>query len=355
MWSTDYTRELYEAIDRDGISMAPVRRAGCLARRAPDVVHIHWTPLLTRTWPMPVGGLLWLLVLVILKMRGTKIVHTAHNIRPHEGWASETERRVQTWIDGLVDGVVLHTPSAHDELVAGRPGLRNAAFRFVPLGLANPAAVGSISRAEARRRIGIRSSGPVLLAFGSIRRYKGFHAFGSVLRRLPTEDVQVLIAGQPWDTDLASQLKGQAAADPRLTVCLGRLEDDDLATLISASDAVVLPYADVHSSGVAVLALASGRPLIGAARGMIPWLRDLHGAEWVHTYEGTFDDRAFQDSLRWLEGRSDGSSPVRQPSWTEIADATVDFYREIVGRNGETSQATRGRRRISLRRHRTDR
>jgi glycosyltransferase involved in cell wall biosynthesis len=50
----------------------------------------------------------------------------------------------------------------------------------------------------------------------------------------------------------------------------GRLEDDEPATLIRASDAVVLPHSDVLSSGVAVLALASGRPLIGAARGMIP-------------------------------------------------------------------------------------
>jgi glycosyltransferase involved in cell wall biosynthesis len=52
------------------------------------------------------------------------------------------------------------------------------------------------------------------------------------------------------------------AVDGRVVLRLGRVPEDEVTSLLAASDVVVLPFRRITTSGSAMLALAHGRPLI---------------------------------------------------------------------------------------------
>lgn len=119
-----------------------------------------------------------------------------------------------------------------------------------------------------------------LLAFGTLRRNKGFaDAITAVLRlREEGADVRLLIAGGAHDLerDHAQELQALADLHPEaVTLRLGHVPDEALPGLFAEVDALILPYRDFASqSGVAILAATNERPLIATAAGGLSVLFD---------------------------------------------------------------------------------
>jgi glycosyltransferase involved in cell wall biosynthesis len=67
-----------------------------------------------------------------------------------------------------------------------------------------------------------------------------------------------------------------AGNDPRIHLYPGFIADEAMQTYLLASDAVVVPYREILTSGTAMLALSFGRPVVSVALG---FLKDVVGAE----------------------------------------------------------------------------
>jgi len=58
--------------------------------------------------------------------------------------------------------------------------------------------------------------------------------------------------------------------DKRIKVFLDFIPDNDIQIYMNAADIIVLPYLDILNSGVAILAMSFGKPVIAPRTGSIP-------------------------------------------------------------------------------------
>ena len=258
-----YQRLLYDAVEAAGGTLLEPGGLSGRNLRASDgpgrVLHVHW---LWLKGPRPRRFLRSRRYVRLLKQAGElgwKRIWTAHNVHAHEG--TEEDRWLSRQLSSNVDGVIVHSREAED-VVRKTYGLR-CPVEVIPHGHYRDAypKAGSISRDDARARIGMTSERPMLLAFGQIRPYKGFV---DLVERFATSDLDatLVIAGRPMDPATAATLESAAASDERIVTDLRFHDPDATALLFAASDRVVLPYRRVTTSGTLALALSLERPVV---------------------------------------------------------------------------------------------
>jgi beta-1,4-mannosyltransferase len=287
-------------------------RALLLARW--DVIHMHWPDALVGR-PGRCRSLVAtaLLALGILRARltGRRIVRTVHNVTPHET-QPVTTRAVLRLLDRSTAGWIRlndHTPT---------PGTGRAVT--IPHG--------TYSAWFARSPHPDRVAGRLLCA-GLVRPYKGVEDLLRVFGEVPDRGLTLHVCGHAPDAGYGDLLRATAEEDPRVTLDLRRLSDDELATQIGEASLVVLPYRQFHNSGIALLALSLGRPVLVPDN---PVTRDLEtemGAGWVMRFTGDLNsaDLGFAAAEAVFVT---GAPNLAARDWDRIADAHVALFRAVM-------------------------
>jgi glycosyltransferase involved in cell wall biosynthesis len=209
---------------------------------------------------------------------------------------------------------------------AGAPDVRVAPALAPPL----PPAVRS--REEVRAELGVAEGRPLVVAVGRLHPQKGYDvlldAVGPWAR---TDDPPLLaIAG---DGPLHGELAARIAAERLPVVLLGRR--GDVADLLGAADACVLPSRWEGSPFTAQEALRAGAPLVSTRAGGIPELVG-EAAELV----AVGDVQALADALERVLGDPARAAALREAGrrqaaqWPDEAGAgrrVVAVYRELLG------------------------
>ena len=278
----------------------------------PHAVHVQW---LAR----PELDVRWLRGIA----RRRPLVLTAHNAMPRR------ERAYGSWREALTLAarVVVHSKQAADRLVDF--GIDRGKIVRIP-----HAVFDSPGEQEVEP-----PTGSTLLFFGLIRRYKGLDVLVSALpeirRRVP--HVRLVVAGDPLEPiapvlELASSLGVADAIDWRL----GFVPDSDVARLVAAAAAVVLPYREIESSGVLALAFGHGRPAVVSDLGAVgDAVREFGAGRAVPAEDpGALAD-ACADLLtdpEELRRAYDGALAARAVlTWDDAARAHEALYEELVG------------------------
>jgi phosphatidylinositol alpha-mannosyltransferase len=174
-----------------------------------------------------------------------------------------------------------------------------------------------------------------VLFVGRLEERKGFPVAVRAFARLAGiyPDLRLLVIGEGSQRDAVDQL----AADVRARVdMLGRLEDDRLASYLSAADLYVGPALGGESFGIVLAeAMAAGLPIVASA---IDGYRDVarDGVEAVLVPPG--DDEALAAGVRRVLddpvlAKSLGNAGQRraqQFDWGVVADRLESIYREIL-------------------------
>ncbi|WP_286159399.1 glycosyltransferase [Mycobacterium sp. 852002-51961_SCH5331710] len=118
----------------------------------------------------------------------------------------------------------------------------------------------------------VDATAPVVLAFGTITRYKGTdtlcEAWPLVLRKLP--QAELVIAGAV-DSDIDKpELQERLSKLKKVRVALGYVASSDVSSYFAQARCVVLPYKRSSQSGVAHLAHTFARPVVASRVGDIP-------------------------------------------------------------------------------------
>ncbi len=269
-----YQRLLAEALARRGAEVRTENRLSLRRALRPagrdGVVHLHWIEFLIRSTDAgPAAGPLALarsahliLVLIIARARGVRIVWTVHNLRPHEPRRPRLDRTVARLVARLADTVLVHSRHCATQ-VAERLGRsvdvapHGNYIGFYPAPRRD--------RLETRHAHGIPDDAHLLLLFGLIRPYKMIPAAIAEFRRLPGDRFRLLVAGRPLNEQVQREVELAAAGDERIVLRLERIADAEVAELHLAADLAVLAYRDVFSSGALMLALSHGLPVLAAA------------------------------------------------------------------------------------------
>ena len=105
----------------------------------------------------------------------------------------------------------------------------------------------------------------------------------------------------------------------RITMITGFVPDDELQTYFNACDITVLSYAEVLTSGSAMLSLSFGRPVIAPAIG---FMRDVIPPECGHLYDNAEPDglhKAMIDAADKTYDKNTIIEEARKYQWAKTA------------------------------------
>ncbi len=258
-------------------------------RERPDVIHLHCTN----------GILLWLMM--CLRPLRIPLCYTAHDVTPHERF--RLDRLVYRAIHGLADHIICHSRRDRDRLAEEfhlNPGRVSViphgdyAFFTAPggsgaggddagaserasaapgAGTAESDEAGLGKTALARSRLGVADAESVALFFGFVREYKGLdlliEAWDDVRTR--HRGARLLIAGDPSRMSAERLLELRREADRVGAVHrFAYVPFEDVPDYFAAADVLVLPYRRISQSGVLLLSLSVGVPVIATRVGAFP-------------------------------------------------------------------------------------
>ncbi len=243
--------------------------AALLAAEGRAILHLHWEEAFVR-WQADDAAAMAAAEATLAELRafkagGGRIVWTIHNEQPHEGEYLDAFMRLRRGIAALADRVLVHNRAAIP-LIVGQSGADPARIVLLP----HPSYLGVYeSEAETFARAPDWDSRRLLL-FGMLRRYKGLEALIDAMAAAP--EVEVDIVGEATSPDHVDAMMPRIAATPGLTLAPERVEDADVPARLRAHRGLVLPYSRFLTSGVAMLAMTFGRPIIAPD---LPQLREI--------------------------------------------------------------------------------
>ena len=283
-----------------------------------DVFHVHWPEILV-DGHSPAKKLarqvLVLAILVRLRLRGTPVVRTVHNLERPDG----ISRREHWLLDGFDAATTMRIRL--NDVTPVEPGTASAT---IPHGHYRTWFSQFAPAVAQRGRVGF---------VGLVRRYKGVEGLIEAFRATDGEELALRVAGKPSTEELAQTLRGLAAGDERISFLFRFLDDAELVEEVTRSQVVVLPYRFMHNSGATLAALSLDRPVLVPDTEVNRLLAQEVGEGWVHTFDG---DLTADDLRRALDatapGRLAGRPDLAARDWDKVGAAHADAYRQALAR-----------------------
>lgn len=296
-------------------------------RERPDIVHWHEIKL----------PFIEYLIIRCFKKMGIRIVYTAHDVYRLD------DRKAYPYLIKeyrIFDFIISHAEENRG-MIINDMGVPIEKTKVVPHGEYTYLVGEEQKKQEARLILGIPTKAKVLLFFGYIRKYKGLtvliHAISRVRMILP--DIILVIAGQPKEdfTIYEREIERLGLKDVVLTH-LKYIPLHDISTYFWVSDIVVLPYLNIHQSGIAHLAFAHRRPVIVTSVGGLPEVVEegkngyiIPPGDSCVLASAIID--AFSD-IREIEKMGDYAfqhASVKY-SWDKIAEQTIEVYHRLLSK-----------------------
>ena len=307
--------------------------------------------------PAPILHILWnnkfdffdrTLLMAYYRLVGKHVVLTAHNVNMaardgRDRWFNRQSLRIQYQ---LCDHIFVHTSTMKAQLVEqfAVPADR---VTVIPFGINDTIPRTAMTRAQARRQLGIDSQDRTLLFFGQIAPYKGLEYLVEALAILARsgEQVRLVIGGKVkrghedyWST--VQRSIAQFGIGDRVNQEIRFIPDEQVEPFLVASDALVLPYVEIFQSGVPFLAFSFGLPVIATDVGSLR--DDVTGETGVLCRPRDARDlsRAITDfyhsqlhSNRDVAAAKIRTLAAEAHSWETVSDRTTAVYEALgVGR-----------------------
>ncbi|NQX15654.1 glycosyltransferase family 4 protein [Rathayibacter sp. VKM Ac-2857] len=336
-YANPYNARLYTAMTAEGVLVRDLSWARLLLAKV-DVVHLHWPDLTflsgVRRYRIVARLVFFFAFLRVARLRGTRLIWTAHNVTSHEERGTPFLRN---WYRRLLtenlDAIVCLSEEGVTAMRRSYPELAAVPAFVTPHGHYRQDYDFSASRAEARAELGLDPDARLVVSVGQIRPYKNVPTLIERFRDREDDGTLLAIAGNPARGPLRGVIEEAAAGDERIRLELSFLSDERMALWLRASDLVVLPYSAIQNSGSAILAVSADRPVLVPDLGAMHELAALVGPDWVRLYDGAFDTAALDGALAWLDERTvadDASADLSALEWDAIARATIAVYRDVL-------------------------
>jgi beta-1,4-mannosyltransferase len=269
-----YTACYYQALQYEGAEVVEGELSGrwlVSHRGRLDYLHLHWPSFLYRDSGVAAGlarFMRFALLLALARLCRIRLLWTAHNLYPHErSHPAMLDRMGRTMLIRLCHRVFAHGECAAAIVAREFPAVRDKLV-VIPHGHWIDYYAHGTDRVTARARLGIPQDQYVFLSFGSCREYKNLEHLVRSFQQIAPRGSALWIVGRFQDEAYAERVRRQIEERPRgIRLVNSYVPDEDVQYYFHACDSVVLAYADVLTSGGAMLALGFGRPVIAPRLG----------------------------------------------------------------------------------------
>jgi beta-1,4-mannosyltransferase len=325
----------------DWTPMGALLRAGDLWHlHHPETVVYRRSRIASLLETMAFLGLLWL-----ARLRGVRILWTVHDLGSNDGLHPRLEAWFWRAFIPAVDAIICLGERSRALALERYPGLAGRPAHVVPHGHYRDAYPQTLSRAAARRRLGLPPEATVLLHFGLLRPYKNVPHLIRTFRALEAAGTVLLVAGRPFDATVEREIRDAAGGAANLRLDLRPIPAAEVEAWFAASDLVVLPYRRILNSGAALLALTFERPVLVPDLGSMPELQEAFGADWLRLYADDLTPAELAAASEWARSTRRAPLDLRPFDWGAIAGRTQAIY-EGLARRRPQSQRAASRRRI---------
>ncbi len=229
-------------------------------RATARAILAHQPAALILQWWVPFFAPMWIVLARGARRAGIKVLFICHNVLPHE------PRPWDAWLArgalGLGEGFIVHSQEERARLLALLPGRR---VEVSPLPIYDMFATHLMSQDQARRKLELPSTAPVLLFFGLVREYKGLRYLLEAMPaiRAGCPDVRLLVVGEFWENKQVYLDQIVRLGIEQDVIVVDRyVPNEETLLYFSAADVAVLPYTQVTQSAVVQLAFGFGVPVI---------------------------------------------------------------------------------------------
>lgn len=208
-------------------------------------------------------GPLELFNVMLARLLGLRVVITAHDVEAFKAGLSIA--LFVRWAYGASHRVIAHSQIAKRELVE-ELRIDPAKIDVILHGNYLSSVQTDISPAMARAHFGLLPAQRVLLFFGQIKDVKGLDILllGFAKAREFDPTLHLLIGGRVWKSDFSvyQNLIDQHGLAAHCTLHIRYIPDAEVPCFYRCADLVVLPYRRIYQSGVALLAMSYGTPVL---------------------------------------------------------------------------------------------
>lgn len=236
-----------------------------LKKERPDIIIVRfWLPLM--------GPALGTILRRVRKNRHTKIICIADNVIPHE--KRPGDKLFTTYFLKSCDAFITMSEKVMSDL---RLFQKDKPAKLVSHPLYDNFGE-IISKAAARKHLGLPEDENIILFFGFIRKYKGLDLLleaMSVLKNIKhqTSNIKLLIAGEFYEDEKPYQeLIDKLGIRDSLILKTDFIPDSEVKYYLCAADAVIQPYKNATQSGVTPLAYHFEKPMVVTNVGGLPAL-----------------------------------------------------------------------------------
>jgi glycosyltransferase involved in cell wall biosynthesis len=258
-----------------------------------------------------------------------KVISILDNVIPHEPRFFDTPL-TRYFLKGS-HGCVTLCEAVSEDLLRIRPDARYTVIQH-PLysHFGN-----KLPREEAEAKLGISHGKKNILFFGLIREYKGLDILIKAFEMLPTDEYQLIIAGEPYGSfDKYQKLIDRLPQEKKVHMSLKYIKDSEVKDYFSAADVAVLPYRSATQSGISSVAYHFEVPMIVTDVGGLKETIGDRGTGLVSP-EGT-PEAICKETLRFFSDPAINQECIRnirlekdRLSWKTFAEKLEDFIKQL--------------------------
>ena len=302
------------------------------------IFHLHWLypftfPFMNNWFSRLFFTLYVPFCLLFIKLIGFKLVWTVHNLTSHEKLFLN-DRYISFLLAHLADIKIVHSKNTIPLMKELDYNTRN--LHVIPLGNYIGYYPNTVTRQDARKKLGIGQVGIAFLFFGLIRSYKGIleltKEFSSLLGK--NKEIKLLIAGECQDKNTRDYLnKFQGKNRNQVFLALYHIYDEEVQYYFDSADVVIFPFKNITTSSSAILAFSFGKPIIAPLIGnIVDFPRD----------SGIYYNREEKDGLKnaiikSIKRKNNLPEMGRKAydyakilSWKESARKTYDVFKSLI-------------------------
>lgn len=270
-------------------------------------------------------ALLWL-----ARLRGARIVWTAHDLGSNDGLHPRLEHWFWKCFIPACDALVCLSACGRTMVLERFPSLAGRPAHVVSHGGYHDAYASTVTRGDARALLRIAPEAAVLLHFGLMRPYKNVPHLIRTFRAMSDGNGVLLIAGEPFDGVVESEIRAAANGAANVRLDLRWIAPDEVQHFFAAADLVVLPYRRILNSGAVLLAMTFARPVLVPDLGAMRDQRDTFGPEWIRLYAGDLTVAELSAASEWARTTHRRPIELKSLDWRPRALQIKGVYEEVV-------------------------